>query len=218
MIIGEKFNKLTVLDKTDKRTKEGSIIYKCKCECGNITFATSRDLKSGHKKSCGCIKTKNFKAEKKDLTGKKFGKLTAIKCIGKGTDRSYLWECKCDCGKTINVLATSLLSGNTKSCGCISKENIIKESKKNNIDNTNVSIINGLLKDSTSKITKSGVKGVGWDKRRKKWRAYIGFKNKSYHLGYFDSKEDAIKVRKTAEKKLFGEFLEWYKENIKGGK
>ena len=43
-------------------------------------------------------------------------------------------------------------------------------------------------------------------------------KNKSYHLGYFDSKEDAIKVRKTAEKKLFGEFLEWYKENIKGGK
>ena len=66
MIIGEKFNKLTVLDKTDKRTKEGSIIYKCKCECGNITFATSRDLKSGHKKSCGCIKTKNFKAEKKD--------------------------------------------------------------------------------------------------------------------------------------------------------
>lgn len=218
MIIGEKFNKLTVLNKTDKRTKEGSIIYKCKCECGNITFATSRDLKSGHKKSCGCIKTKNFKAEKKDLTGKKFGKLTAIKCIGKGTDRSYLWECKCDCGKTLNVMSTSLLSGNTKSCGCLSRKKIIEESKKNYIANTNVSIIKSLMDNSKSKITKSGVKGVGWDKRRKKWRAYIGFKNKSYHLGYFDSKEDAIKVRKTAEKKLFGEFLEWYKENIKGGK
>ena len=218
MIIGEKFNMLTVLDKTEKRTKKGTILYKCKCDCGNITLATSQDLKNDHKKSCGCLRSKNFKTEKKDLTGRKFGKLTAVKYIGRGTHKASLWECKCDCGKTLNVMSTSLLSGNTKSCGCLSRKKIIEESKKNYIANTNVSIIKSLMDNSKSKITKSGVKGVGWDKRRKKWRAYIGFKNKSYHLGYFDSKEDAIKVRKTAEKKLFGEFLEWYKENIKGGK
>ena len=218
MIIGEKFNMLTVLDKTEKRTKKGTILYKCKCDCGNITLATSQDLKNGHKKSCGCLRSKNFKTEKKDLTGRKFGKLTAVKYIGRGTHKASLWECKCDCGKTLNVMSTSLLSGNTKSCGCLSRKKIIEESKKNYIANTNVSIIKSLMDNSKSKITKSGIKGVGWDKKRKKWRVYIGFKNKSYHLGYFDSKEDAIKVRKTAEKKLFGEFLEWYKENIKGGK
>jgi len=54
-LIGQTFNLLTVLDISSKRDHRGSILWKCQCQCGNITYASSTDLKSGHKKSCGCI-------------------------------------------------------------------------------------------------------------------------------------------------------------------
>ena len=56
---------------------------------------------------------------KKDLSNKKFGKLVAIKNIG--TDKksgSCLWECLCDCGKTVIKQATYLSLSRSISCGC----------------------------------------------------------------------------------------------------
>ena len=52
----------------------------------------------------------------------------------------------------------------------------------------------------------SGVIGVCWDKRLKKWRAQIVVNKVQKHLGLFINKEDAIKVRKEAEIKYFGDF------------
>lgn len=47
----------------------------------------------------------------------------------------------------------------------------------------------------------SGHKGVSWNKREQKWRAYI-YNGTEKHLGYFDNLDDAIKARKEAEKRL----------------
>ena len=52
----------------------------------------------------------------------------------------------------------------------------------------------------------SGVIGVSWNKQLKKWQAQIYHYGVKKHLGYFINKEDAIKVRKEAEIKYFGEF------------
>lgn len=52
-----------------------------------------------------------------DLTGQKFGRLTAIEYI-----KGSRWQCVCDCGNEKTVSAGNLLSGNTKSCGCLAKE------------------------------------------------------------------------------------------------
>ena len=52
----------------------------------------------------------------------------------------------------------------------------------------------------------SGVIGVCWDKKAKKWKAYIMINGKTKHLGYFINKEDAIKARKEGEIKYFGDF------------
>lgn len=57
-IIGEKFNKLTVLGVTKKR-RNHMIVYKCKCECGNIRYATSNELKRNHITECVSCATKN---------------------------------------------------------------------------------------------------------------------------------------------------------------
>lgn len=69
--IGKRFYRLTVIDKTDKRGTDGSIIWKCHCDCGNICEVSTNYLRNGEKKSCGC-KTredmKNSQQAKYDLT------------------------------------------------------------------------------------------------------------------------------------------------------
>ena len=55
--IGDRYGKLTVIEKTDKRYFK-SIIYKCKCDCGSIIYVPSNNLTSGHTQSCGCLKSK----------------------------------------------------------------------------------------------------------------------------------------------------------------
>jgi hypothetical protein len=49
-LIGQKFNRLTVVNYISK--KDG---YLCECECGNKTKARSSSLKSGRHASCGCL-------------------------------------------------------------------------------------------------------------------------------------------------------------------
>jgi len=55
----------------------------------------------------------------KDLTGLKFGKLTAIKPNGERIRGRVVWECHCDCGNFVSVPSKRLLNGNTQSCGCL---------------------------------------------------------------------------------------------------
>ena len=57
-LIGQKFNKLTVLEKTNSRGRDGCIIWKCQCECGNITYTNTNSLKRGDTQSCGCLRSK----------------------------------------------------------------------------------------------------------------------------------------------------------------
>jgi hypothetical protein len=127
-LTGQRFNRLTPI-KISHRDKYRSIHWLCKCDCGNFITVHSRDIQNGHTKSCGCLriiadKTKRFK----DLTGQKFNKLTVIKKVGirignvdsRGfTRKNALWECICECGNKINVVANALISNNTKSCGCL---------------------------------------------------------------------------------------------------
>ena len=57
-LVGQKFGRLTVIEKTDQRGKGRRVIWLCKCECGNTKLATTHDLKNGDVKSCGCIELK----------------------------------------------------------------------------------------------------------------------------------------------------------------
>ena len=54
----------------------------------------------------------------KDISGMKFGKLTAIKAVGKNSKGEHLWECICDCGNRRTVNVSNLLLGRSTSCGC----------------------------------------------------------------------------------------------------
>lgn len=56
--------------------------------------------------------------EFKDLTGKRFGKLTVIKIHPIRKNKRVYWECMCDCGKVIFTSGCNLVNGGSKSCGC----------------------------------------------------------------------------------------------------
>ena len=72
-LAGLKFNYLTVIEPIgqDYRYKT---IWKCRCDCGKTTTVISSDLRSGRKKSCGCLKNKtssgkyNYKNQKRQYT------------------------------------------------------------------------------------------------------------------------------------------------------
>ena len=57
-----------------------------------------------------------------DLTGLPFGYYTAIRQDGCNSKGVPYWLCRCRCGNEKRVLAYSLLSGHTKSCGCMKRE------------------------------------------------------------------------------------------------
>ena len=72
-----------------------------------------------------------MKRKYKDLEGQRFGKLTAIAYTDSTEDGRAKWLCECDCGKSTVVLQSSLVTGNTTSCGCILKDRITRHGKSN---------------------------------------------------------------------------------------
>lgn len=121
-IAGQKFNKLTALRPTFKKESNGSMIWECLCDCGNITTASYSNLKRGHKKSCGCALNEYVQSLTYDLTNQRFGMLVAQHFKGvRERDQRRVWRCRCDCGNECDVDVNSLISGHTTSCGCAHK-------------------------------------------------------------------------------------------------
>jgi hypothetical protein len=119
---GQKIGKVYVLENIGSKKYKGKTkakYYKCKCDCGNVVNLWSFQL--SRNQSPSCLKCKLSPA--KDISGKRFGRLLAIKPLGKRTKQGLIrWECKCDCGKTTSVRISSLINGHTQSCGCYLKE------------------------------------------------------------------------------------------------
>jgi len=67
-ITGQRFGKLTVLHPTDKRTGQGSVVWHCRCDCGNEVYASYNTLRYTRKFSCGCVRKEYDQKLKNHLT------------------------------------------------------------------------------------------------------------------------------------------------------
>ena len=65
-LTGQRFGKLTVIECTG-RNKSGRFMWKCECDCGNVTTVRADGLTRGHTKSCGCLIVVAAKNRIKDL-------------------------------------------------------------------------------------------------------------------------------------------------------
>lgn len=64
------------------------------------------------------------RAQIKDMTGMKFGRLTVMVFDHADSHGNAYWKCECECGNTKLVQRWNLLSGNVQSCGCLNKEKL----------------------------------------------------------------------------------------------
>jgi hypothetical protein len=133
-IAGQKFGKVTVREFAG-RDKHGKCLWKCKCDCGRVFTVVGSELRSGNTKSCGCGKYRGKKPH--DLTGRRFGMLTALEILPRRKKHGqylrhgkYFWRCRCDCGRTASVSANQLTREMATSCGCkrlLTKRNAKRE-------------------------------------------------------------------------------------------
>jgi hypothetical protein len=132
-LTGVRFGRLIVVEHFGK-DRFGKILYRCACDCGNEKIVLGKNLKFGTQ-SCGCLaKEKSREATFKDLTDKKFGKLSVIEYSGKKKDGRSIWKCLCDCGNEKYVPGSNLINGTTKSCGCLTRERASDWGKSSFID------------------------------------------------------------------------------------
>jgi hypothetical protein len=108
---GQRFGHLVVIEAAPSLNKNRR--WKCRCDCGRFKIIVAWQLKNVV--SCGC------KTSRIDLTGQKFGRLTVLH-YSHTIDQKAMWQCECECGNKPIIVAASLRSGHTKSCGCYKLE------------------------------------------------------------------------------------------------
>ncbi len=124
IITGKKYNMISPLEIVGKY-KDGSLMWKCQCECGNVKNIRSTSI--GKIKSCGCIKT----ISRLITPGQKYGMLTAIEEMPRENRWGHFFKFRCDCGKEKISSATHVFHGKTNSCGCLHKKSVVSAANIN---------------------------------------------------------------------------------------
>ena len=103
-------------------------------------------------------------AERIDITGNKYGRLTVLGFSHSKNRKSY-WLCRCTCGKEKVIYGNSLKSGDTTSCGCLGKEHRIESITKHGMKNTRLYRVWGNMLarcyiESSSRYYRYGARGI----------------------------------------------------------
>ena len=145
----------------------------CKCECGVVKSVWRDHLIDGTSTNCGC---KHFCVH----AGEKFNRLTAVEYAGNGK-----WKCRCDCGKTTIVRSARLKSGETKSCGCITKEGIYGELFNRKLYSMWKDMIYRCERPNSLNFKNYGARGVSVCQE---WHDYLLFREWALGNGFDDKK------------------------------
>ena len=117
-ITGKVFGWLTALYPVRILPKKQGVVWRLKCKCGNEVEYRQSTLSRGKAKCCGNCNYRREISKYKDLTGRRFGHLTALYVISSAQCkiRRKVWRCKCDCGNECDVPAEYLTRGWRKTC------------------------------------------------------------------------------------------------------
>lgn len=225
-LTGQRFGRLTVIERVeDYVSPKGchAVQWLCKCDCGNEVVALGSNLKKCSTISCGCFrKNPNIILRRKhniyDLTGEygigytsntnepfyfdleDYDKIKDY-CWYQSDSGYILATLKKVDGKQKRIRLHNFLMGEFN---IDHRNNNKADNRKFNLRKATVSqnIMNRTIKSNNT----SGCTGVYWNKQKNKWTAKIIVNKKQIYLGFFDKFEDAVKARKEAEDKYFGEF------------
>ena len=227
-LTGQKFGRLTVLKRgEDYLYKNGTkeVRWWCQCDCGSepkLIFGSG--LRYGKIISCGCYQTEvriqNNKKYKKKYNNYNLSGEYGIGYLENGNEfyfdledyemiKDFYWKdvhgyiSTCDNIK-LHRLVMGLTNDDVKVVDHIKGSDTKYDNRKSNlriVTQSENSMNRCLRTDNTS-----GVSGVSWNNSCGLWQVEITVKSKRIYLGTFINKEDAIRVRKEAEDKYFGEY------------
>lgn len=225
-LTGKRFERLTVIERAP--TKGRQTMWRCVCDCGNIVDVRSGHLRSGDTKSCGCwIADKTTQRNRDNAVGIHYeikgetvvGKLDSgeefyidaedfTKISDKSwhiTPKGYLRHNFRGENGTMSFSMHHYVLGDKADGAQIDHIDRNKlNNRKSNLrvcDSFENAQNRGLRKTNTS-----GYTGVQYNKSKRKYEAWITAKGNKIYLGQFNCIDDAVDVRKNAEKKYFGEF------------
>lgn len=208
-IIGKRFGRLVVLSKTGQN-KHKQVLWKCICNCGGRTIVKTSSLLSSHTKSCGCLQSESIK-KRNFIHGK--AKTSEHRIWG-----SILQRCN-------NPVSTHYKYYGKRGISVCEQwlkfENFYKDmGKKPTPEHTIERIDNdaGYFPENCQWATRaeqmrnrrmpknnsSGVVGVYWCRKTKKYFSRIGLHHKPIYLGHFDTLEEAAEARHRGEIKYWG--------------
>jgi len=198
----------------------GKTIYTCKCLlCGALFEICSSTLARYIRTGGGCAecrKKKRLQARYGDLIGLKANEVEVIGIASRRTARKQKMLCRClRCGREFEAPAYDLRQGRIKTCFECSKEAALPIGRKLHQDlavtgTTPIALSPDRKLNRNSSSGMTGVSLIKTGRLKGRYRAYIYFRRKQYHLGLYDTAEQAAEARKAAEKELFGGFLDWY--------
>lgn len=211
-LTGQTFGRLYVIKRVENkvvnsRKKVEKIQYLCRCVCGNEVVVTGEGLKTGHTKSCGCLYQQRVKYPiqyefvngyvrgyncrgESFLIDKKDYELISQYHWYKGKHRYW-------CNKKLGSMSCFLMK--------TSDEKRVVDHINGNTDDNRRSNLR-LCTQSQNSMNRHYGRIVGVSQKGDKWRARIKINQKLLQLGIFNTKEEAIKVRKEAEEKYFGKY------------
>lgn len=199
----------------------GRVYFNCSCKCGGFKKALSSNVIAGKTKSCGCLQKEqaqksNSKRNIYDLSGE-YG----IGYTSKGEEfyfdlddydkiKDYCWSARHgylrarDPNTNKDIIMHRLIMNVNETDNAI-----VDHIKHNTLDNRKSQLRVCSPKENSRnkellKSNKSGYPGVY--KYNNKWTAKIMVNRKSISLGTYKSFENALKARKEAEDKYFGDF------------
>lgn len=223
-MIGKKFGRLTVTGLSPNTSgKRKRLMYYCDCDCGTKNIEViGEKLRSGSTRSCGCLrKETSSKTHKKynqyDLSGECGVGLTS------NTNKKFLFDLD-DYEKIKNYCWFEVKNGyiatsvNNEIDTYIylhrfimdaKPEEIVDHIKHNLKDNrkSELRICNqseNMMNSNLHSNNTSGITGVSYDTSHGYWVSEIHVYKKKIILGQFNNKDDAIKARRDAEEKYFG--------------
>jgi hypothetical protein len=117
----------------------------------------------------------------KDITNKKFNKLTAIKLVNK-VGYIYYWLFKCDCGKESIIRKLSVTSGRTMSCGCFQKKRTSEASTTHGMKHNRFYNIWSSMKSRCDNSNNIGYRLYGGKGIKIEWNNFLEFKSDMYSI------------------------------------
>lgn len=206
-LVGQRFGHLLVIERRSNNSY-GQTRWLCRCDCGNETIVYAGNLRHGHTQSCGCLQKRLAKEShtkhkmcgtstyntwgkiiqrcnnKKDTGYERYG--------GRGITVCSRWlnfeNFFADMGEKPEGLTIERIDNNKgyfpKNCywATYTDQNRNKRIPKNN---------------------KTGVVGVRWNKKIRKYYAQIDVNHKRYHLGSFATLEEAAIARQYAKQECW---------------